>query len=492
MFWKKLKIGHHFEKPEPQNTVLTIDSFRQILANMDDAEIIERRTNNDQMVMFLYIRTLIDQERLNESVIEPLLHCDLEEINECIATAKVSRIVTMEEGQQKLLTGSILLYEPMKNHWWAALLPNPLTRAIETSDTETIMFGPKDSFSEQIDQNVTMIRRRLPSTSLKSERFSVGSVSKTEVVMMYMEGVTNPEFISIARSRLSTIDFDVFMDSSHVAAFMEDHYHSIFPQFQQSDRPDLCAFTLSMGKITFLVANTPFALTAPITFFHLFQSPEDYINRWLVASFLRLLRYVSYVLSLILVPIYVALATHHYQMLPMQVLFVLLESRTKLPFTPFWEAFLMLLTLEIIKEASLRMPTKSGQVLGVIGGIVVGQASVEAGFASKILIVLVGVTAIASFLVPNYLVTKSNTLLQFAFLFLANYIGMLGIVFGIIVILVHLNSITSLKQPYLAPLAPLYWRDWLDLFIRGPFHWMKERPEYLHTLQKWRTSQRRK
>jgi hypothetical protein len=277
-----------------------------------------------------------------------------------------------------------------------------------------------------------------------------------------------------------------------VAIFLEDHYHSVFPQLQQTDRPDVCAFSLSMGKITFLVGNTPFALNAPITFFHLFQSPEDYVNRWPVASLLRWLRYVSYFLSLTLVPTYVALATYHYQMIPLQVLFVILESRTKLPFTPFWESVLMLTTLEIIKEASLRMPTKAGQVLGVIAGIVIGQASVEAGFASKILIVLVGITAISSFLVPNYPVTKANTLLQYGFLILSSVLGIFGIALGWIILLAHLNSLTSLKQPYFAPVSPLSFKDWLDVFIRGPFHWMKTRPAYLKPLNKWRYSQRRR
>ena len=267
---------------------------------------------------------------------------------------------------------------------------------------------------------------------------------------------------------------------------MEDHEHSVFPQFLQTDRPDACAYALGEGKLTILINNTPFALIAPITFFHLFQSPEDYFLRWPIASFLRLIRYGSFIISLILIPLYVALTVHHYQMIPLQLLFVLLESRSKLPFSPFWEALMMLVILEIIKEASLRMPTKTSQTLGVIGGIVIGQAAVEAGFASKVLIVLMGISAIAFFLVPNYLMTKSNVLIQFVFLLLASVLGIVGIVLGVIAVLAHLNALTSLKQPYFAPVAPLHWKDWIDLFIRGPLTRMKTRPEYLRPLQKWR------
>ena len=179
------------------------------------------------------------------------------------------------------------------------------------------------------------------------------------MVLMYIEGLTNPEFVSTVKEKISEINYDLFFDSSQVAAFLEEHQNSIFPQFQQTDRPDIVAYSLGLGKITILVDNTPFALVAPITFFHLFQSPEDYINRWVVASFLRIIRYVSFFLSITLIPFYVALTTHHYQMIPLQTLFVLVESRSKLPFTPFWEAFIMLFFIEIYKRSKFKDANKN-------------------------------------------------------------------------------------------------------------------------------------
>jgi Bacillus/Clostridium GerA spore germination protein len=495
MFRKKLtnrfSRNNQDSQQKMQNTAVTTEALKNMLANMSDAQIVERHNSKGQKVTIVYIKTLIDQERLNESIIEPLMRGMNETVIECIAASNISRIYTLEEAQKQLMFGAVLLHDTSKNQWWAVVLENTMSRAIETSEQETILYGAKDSFSEQLEQNVTLIRRRLPLTELKTEKFKVGSLSETTVVLIYIEGLTNPEYVSTARKKISEIDYDVFFDSSQLAAFMEEHKHSVFPQFQQTDRPDVVAVSLGLGKITLLVGNTPFALIAPITFFHLFQSPEDYINRWLVASFLRFIRYVSFFISVVLIPLYVAATTHHYQVMPLQVLYVLVESRSKLPFSPFWEAFLMIMTIEITKEASLRMPTKSSQTLGMIGGIVVGQAAVEAGFASKLLIVLMGISAIASFLVPNYLMTKANTLIQIAFLALAAFLGIPGIALGMIVILAHLNGLTSLKQPYFAPVAPFYWRDWLDLFIRGPLTWMKTRPEHLHPLQKLRYGRRR-
>ncbi|PLR80598.1 spore germination protein [Bacillus sp. V33-4] len=494
MFWKKKKHHGNNDKKGPpynQDAKVTLEALKQMTSNMADAENVQLQTANAQKVETVYIRTLIDQERFNESVVQPLKSCTSGSVDQCISAAKATKLNTLDEAASQLMAGSVLLHDPKQKQWLAVKLKNPLGRAIESSETETILYGPKDSFSEQFEQNITLIRRRLPLTSLKTEKYIVGTRSKTTVVTMYIEGIINPKVLSIAREKVSNVDYDLILESSNLAVFMEDHEHSVFPQFQQTDRPDMCAYSLGVGKLVILIGNTPFALIAPITFFHLFQSPEDYIHRWIVASFLRLIRYVSFFLSITLIPVYVALNTHHYQMIPLQILFVLMESRSKLPFSPFWEAALMLLTLEIIKEASLRMPTKTGQTLGVIGGIVIGQAAVEAGFASKVLIVLVGISAIASFLVPNYLVSKANTIIQFIFLFFSYLFGILGIALGLVCLLAHLNALTSLKQPYFAPVAPFFLEDWKDFLIRAPLTWLKTRPEHLQPVQKWRYRRRR-
>ncbi|MCP1187494.1 spore germination protein [Paenibacillus sp. 1781tsa1] len=470
--------NHHMSK--------WLDELKEKLNHMDDAEVVEHRMGPSASVHLLYIKTLINQERLNEAIIQPLQQSAGNSLSSCLTNSKLSEVISIEDAEQKIMQGFILLNDSVNNQWLSVQLENPLGRAVEPSETETVIYGAKDSFSEQIDKNITMLRRRLPITTLKTESFTIGSLSKTKVVLMYIDGLTNPEFVSLARDKINSVNFDQFLDSSQLAAFIEDHNHTVFPQFLQTDRPDACAYALGEGKLTILVSNSPFALVCPITLFHLFQSPEDYFLRWPIASFLRLIRYGSFIVSLTMIPFYVALTTFHYQMVPLPILFVLLESRSKLPFTPFVEGLFMIVTLEIIKEASLRMPTKTSQTLGVIGGIVIGQAAVEAGFASKVLIVLMGISAIAFFLVPNYQMTKSMVLLQVVLLILASFLGLPGIVIGLIGILAHLHGLTSLGQPFLAPISPFHGKDWIDLFIRGPLIWMKTRPKYLKPLRKSR------
>ncbi|WDM19975.1 spore germination protein [Paenibacillus polymyxa] len=471
---------------------LTLDVLKTMLAGISEASIIERCPPSGNPIWIIYLDTLVDEARINESILKPLLTLTDSPVPERILNCKFTEIHTLQDAEQQLMRGAVIVHEPALNQWWTTVLPVTLGRPVGKSETETIIYGPQDSFTEQIDQNITLIRRRLPLSTLKSEQFTAGSLSSTSVSLLYIEGLTNTNLISNTKEKLAALNYDIFLDSGQIGVFIEDHANSLFPQLQQTDRPDQCAYSLAMGKVVILVDNSPFALIGPITFFHLFQSPEDYIHRWIVASFLRLLRFFSFFLSLILIPVYVALTAHHYQMIPLPLLFVLIESRSKLPFTPFWEGLIMLVILEIIKEASLRMPNKTSQTLGVVGGIVIGQAAVEAGFASKVLIVLLGVSGIASFLSPNYQISKANTVIQLTFLCLAAYFGIFGIILGLIVLLAHLNGLTSLREPYLAPLTPLYFKDWKDFVVRVNLHWMETRPSYLKPLKKWRYSRRRR
>ena len=199
MFRKKIKSEKNNNDGKFED--ITIGALKSLLTNMHDAEIVERQKSEEQKITLLYIKTLIDQERLNECIIEPLIHCSKDRMLECITNAKVSEITTLSEAQEEISNGSILLNDSLDNKWWAVRLENQFNRAIQPSQTETIIFGPKDSFTEQIDQNIRLIRKRVPMTSLKTENFTIGSLSKTTVVMMYIEGLTNPEYISLAKSK---------------------------------------------------------------------------------------------------------------------------------------------------------------------------------------------------------------------------------------------------------------------------------------------------
>jgi len=382
---------------QPPAVKLSPQHVQQLFNDIHDAQMHELEAGGRKIKLF-YIRSLVDPKQVESDIVLPLLHAPVEADQKVIAEDRAD-VKTLQQAEELILQGGILVFDESGNVC-AVKKRNQLGRPIESSEQESIVYGPKDSLNELLEKNLTLIRRRLPVANLKSKQWAVGSLSKTAVVLLYMEGIVNPELVRIAETKMNQIDFDVFLDSSHLSALMEDHVNSVFPQFQQTDRPDVLAAALASGKVVWLVDNTPFALVAPVTFFDLFQSPEDYVNRWMVSSFLRGLRFIAFVIALFLTPSYVAVTVHHYQMVPLEMLFLLMQSRSEIPYPPFWEALLMLLTLEILKEASLRMPTKSSQTLGIVGGIVIGQAAVEAGIASNVMVIVIAISAMPPFSFP--------------------------------------------------------------------------------------------
>ncbi|PDO11649.1 MAG: hypothetical protein BLM47_00555 [Candidatus Reconcilbacillus cellulovorans] len=460
--------------------------LRRWLADMSDAVWQRVDTARFGELTVVYLQSITDGKHLENVVIRPLKHGDVGSVRQAVAALEARDCPQPQEAAELICRGWAAVLSPE-----GCLVVNAAEsfgRAIEISEQEMVMYGPKDSFTERLDQNLTLLRRRLPIPRFKSVIYTLGSLGRTHVTLLYLEGVAHPDLVRKAKDKTGSIKFDMFLDTAHLSHFLEDHIHSVFPQFQQTDRPDAVAAALASGKIVWLMDNTPFALIAPVTFFDLFQSPEDYMHRWLVASFLRPLRFLAFLFAMVLTPIYVALTMHHYQSIPLEILYLLLESRSQIPFNPFWEALFMLLTLEILKEASLRMPTKAGQTLGIVGGIVIGQAAVSAKIASSILIIHVAITAISSFLIPNYIMTNSSKLIQFGLLVLAAWLGLWGIAFGIALVAVHLHGLTSLGIPYLSPLVPFHKQDWKDTVLRLPLRWMTRRPAYLHPLDRRRNT----
>lgn len=467
---------------------LSAETIENLFSNMADFNKINLNTPGGNEYTLHFLKSLINVDQLNLTVILPLLHGNKGSVPLSIGSIEVTEIDTLHKAMENLLTGSILIEDIVQEKYWSIVIPRDLSRSIDTSQQESILYGPNDSFVEQIDQNITLIRRRLPIAQLKCKDFTIGSMSKTKLYLIYIDGLVDSEILITMEEKIRNIDYDVFLNTSDITSFLDDNKNSLFPQYQLSDRPDVIVSALSSGKISLILDGTPFVIAAPITFFELFQSPEDYVHRWLVGSFLRTIRFIAFLITLLLVPAYVAITTYNYEMLPLQSLIIVLTYRSDVPFNPVIEAFLMTLTLEILKEGSLRMPSKIAPSLGVVGGIVIGQAAIDSGIASPVLVVCVAISGLASFLVPNYLMTNSSKLIQFIFIGLAGLWGSFGIILGLLFLGIHLNSLTSLDRSYIAPLAPFYSKDWKDVIIRSPVQFMKTRPEYLQTQNKNRTS----
>jgi hypothetical protein len=258
--------------------------------------------------------------------------------------------------------------------------------------------------------------------------------------------------------------------------YIDDFPNSIFPLFPTTERTDSAISRLVAGRVIGILDGSPSVFSAPASFFEFFSSPDDYYQRWLLGTATRILRFIAFLITVNFTALYVSVTTFHYEMVPEALLLTLTESRSRVPFPPIYEALLMEVTIELLREAGARLPTKIGQTIGIVGGIVIGQAAVQAGLTSNILIIAVASSAISSFVIPSYVMSASIRLIRFGLIFLAGMMGNLGLMMGIAMVVIHLSGLTSLNTSYITPVSPFKFKDWRDVFIRAPFWALKERP----------------
>lgn len=463
------------------------DHIKQLFEGAQDFAYRELNICSAYSAVILFLNGLVNVERMELHVINPLIRCNgellktseptIDHIRSVMSSAQVSQGVTFQEViDQILLGGTILLVNGFKEalfiseQYWEQ-------RSVEEPLSEAVVLGPREGFTENIRTNASMIRRRLKTTKLKMEYMKIGTHSKTEVAITYLEDIADPSIVDEVRRRLNRIDIDSIEDSGYIVDFIEDEPFSVFPQVLQTERPDRVVGNLLEGKIGIIVANSPFALIVPISFFEMMNSPEDYYGRFIITSFIRYIRYLFLLIALLFPSIYIAVTTFHQELLPTNLLFSVASSREKVPFPAVVEALLMEITFEALREAGLRLPKPIGSTVSIVGALVIGQAAVEAGIVSAPLVIVVATTGIASFMFPNYSLTGAIRLLRFFMIFFSAMLGFYGILLGVLFIMVHLVQLRSFGVPYMAPVAPLKFNNLKDIFIRVPWWKMEERPQ---------------
>ncbi|MEK5390300.1 MULTISPECIES: spore germination protein [Heyndrickxia] len=452
--------------------------------DIKEAKYFNHRTNLHFSLKF--ISTLTDEEIIQKDVLPYLLEEwfeKVEDLNKILPVADFHLSTDLSQIEQKLYNGYVLLRTEHERDSKFAFISaqKQITRTVSAPEIEFSVIGPKEAFIESIDQNINLIRKRLPIEDLILEEYKVGVLSKTKVVLLYINGTANNENVETIRQRLKSIDFDAVSDSSFIEQIISDNHSSPFPSFLDTERPDRAAGVLSQGKAVIIVDGSPHALIGPTTLVEFFVSFEDYYINWVMATFFRLLRIFAVLFSILVTPLYVAALTYHYHLIPTNLMATLISSRQGVPFPPILEALVLELTIELLREAGARLPTKIGQTIGIVGGIVIGTASVDAGFTSNVLLILIALAALASFTTPVYKIGNTIRILRFPFLLFAQLWGLLGIVFCFCILLTHLIRLTSLGRPYLEPLYPLRFPDLKDTIVRLGFNKQILRPLYLQT-----------
>jgi len=438
----------------------------------------------DSEVSVLYLESIVDSDFVNRYVMTPLvewtvgrLHGD--RISRLRETLPVGRLVEMDKMGDLLthiLNGYTIVLVDGTPVGFAASTTGGERRSVEEPSSQTVTRGPKESFTESILTNMTLLRRRIKTPDLRVESFTIGRQTRTFVNILYIDGIVLEKPLMEVRDRLSRIDVDSILDSGYVEEYIQDELWTPFPLMQNSERPDAVAAGLLEGQIAIVVDGSPFVLLAPTTFVKFFQSSEDYYQRYDIASFLRIIRYISFLVSILLPSLYIAVTTFHQEMLPTPLLISLASQREGIPFPALVEALLMELTFEVLREAGVRMPRVVGSAISIVGALVLGQAAVQAGLVSAAMIIVVSFTAIANFVIPSTNMSSGARLIRFVLMLLAGTLGLFGIMSGLMVLLIHLVSLKSFGVPYMTPLAPIVWGNMKDVWVRVPWPLMKTRP----------------
>ncbi|GAE24502.1 spore germination protein QA [Halalkalibacter wakoensis JCM 9140] len=478
------KKGFKFKKlfppqPHDDNTAnpgikepITKEAIQTSLADIDDF-VMKEVAIGDKTVTIIYLSSIVETSIIDELVFNPLNQSSStkpEEIFKNYSSVKKDELPKLIHDICSGFTVVMFEEEIIEIDTFSA--PD---RSITIPENETTVMGPQDAFVESVSTNVALIKKRIRSPQLKSKSFLLGTETKNDVVMLYMDNIANDENVSRVERRLENVEFHGFIGLPVLKQMLEDKPFSPFPQFGITVRSDNTVDALLNGKIIVLMNGSPEAAILPASFWEMFLSPEDYYTRWTTASLLRMLRLAGFFISIFLTSTYVSVLTFHPEMLPPQLLRLLAESRAQVPFPPVLEALIIELVIEVLREAGARMPTKIGQTIGIVGGIVIGTAAVEAGLASNILIVLVAVTALLSFISPNYLMSNAIRFIRYIYIIVAGILGMFGQMIVLAWMMNHLSNMTSLGTPYITPVIPRKWGDLLNSVIRAPVNFMVQR-----------------
>ncbi|HDR7959202.1 MULTISPECIES: spore germination protein [Bacillus] len=459
---------YDFTKPEKDR----IHSLQDLIGKLKkSSDFVNYHTSDDETMPYWisYYRPSLDGEKLQKYLMPILLErpcTSLEELKEHIPMSGITITNDLQKIEDMVLKGhAIIQLNQQDQKCMLANIAIDTYRAPSPPLNESTVIGPQEGFVEAIDTNINLVRKRLPVLDLQTKEMIVGEFSKTKVVMMYLDNLAEKDNVDFLEESLRALEYDQINDSAYIQELMGEK--SIFPLYINTERTDRVTKALIDGKIAIFVDGSPSVLLTPVSYFDFFISPEDYNVSWLYATFSRILRLIAVLFSICATPLYVAVLNYHYELIPSDLLETLILSRAQVPFPPLIEALFLELAIDLLREAGARLPMKVGQTLGIVGGIVIGQASVQAGLTSNILLIIVALSALASFITPIYKMGNAVRLLRFPFLAFAEIGGLFGISLGFIFLFTHLFRLTSLRKPY-ALFYPTRQQSVKDSWIRFP------------------------
>ena len=438
----------------------------------------------------IHLNKVIDDITLDQDILRPLmLSCRRESIQDLgdqnmmdaiyktsITATKISKVNTFAALVQTIYDGlTVLLFDGLEEVLVIDIHGGEF-RNIDAPPAENTMRGSREGFIERLDINIALVRRRLRDPNLVVEKTLVGRRTRTQVGILYIDDIADPQIVTKVKDRVNQMDLDGIVASGYVEQFIEDDPYSIFPQVFITERPDKLVAQLLEGRIAIIVDNTPLSFVVPALFVQFIQAPEDYYEKSFFSSYIRILRYIALLIAISLPALYIALLTYQPELIPYDLLISFSRARANVPFPVMVEALIMELIIQMVIEAGLRLPQQIGQTVGVVSGIILGQAAISAKLASPIVILIISISIICTYALPSASMVLTTRLLRFPIMLLAATFGLFGIAFGWVVVQAHLIGLESMGVPYFAPLAPMRYADLKDSFIRIFLRKMNQRP----------------
>jgi spore germination protein KA len=490
----------HKEKASPKKSIQTPVLTRSLESNISlfestfagDEMLIVRRFQNKYLAAakccILYFDGMVTSEILNENIIQPVLSTNL--------TDEISSDNLLEELQYKVIvSNNVKSTDDMNSIISSVVYGDTIfllegydkaliistkgwkTRAVSEPESTKVVRGPREGFTESIELNLSLLRRRIRSSDLKFKFMEIGERTHTKTCICYIKGLALEDIVSELERRLDEIKIDGIIDSGYIQELIRDAPFSPFETVGASERPDVIAAKLLEGRIALFVDGSPFVLTAPFVIAESTQANEDYYNNYILGSINRLLRTAAAIFAVSLPAIFLSLVTYHQEMLPTPLLLSISAAREGVPFPTSLSLYAMFTVFDILREAGTRMPAPIGQAVNIVGTLVLGQAAVEARLVSAPVVIITAASGIATLMNINLL--GATILIRFFFLLCASVLGIYGYFFGLIILLIHLLNIRSFGVPYLLGLSAVKNHKGQDMWIRAPWWTMTARPRIL-------------
>jgi len=464
-----------------------IDELKKLFVNSSDLKIHRFKFGRSEELSgaVAFIDGLADSDTVTEAILRPILEWRPEEgrlpppqdmadvLSESVLHAgEVEKVSEMPKLAGGCLSGDTALLIDGCCH---ALVINSKgydKRSVTEPQSETVVRGPREGFTENLRTNTALIRRKIKNPKLRAEMLTVGRKTRTDVCIMYLEGVADEKLVEKVRFRISSLKVDSILESGYIEEYIEDAPFSPFATIGSSEKPDVVAARILEGRVAIVVDGTPFVLTAPMFFIESFQTAEDYYTRPLYASVTRMLRIIAFIITVFAPAIFVSLTAFHQELIPTTLLFTIADAREGTPFPVFLETFIMIFSYEILREAGIRLPRAVGQAISIVGALIMGDAAISAGIVGAPVVITIAITAVSSFLVP--IQNESASILRVAMMILSALLGLYGVTMGFLALLLYLGSLTSFGVDFFAGFS--WSRNLQDSAVRMPLWMMSKRP----------------